>query len=176
MLFTFFITECRDKTYEIIKFHDVCDSSIFIWENNSSASQRLLHAGGVCFMNRPLNLGEEVHIRGSPHHLSIENQISIGLTNQDPKTIIGTENKKKASKCELRFFNYCTCTETKHAYKKHCSKEFHIYISLCQNATLSICFNGTRQEYHSYNDVSTVHPLWLVIEPDRTETICISNI
>lgn len=127
-------------------------------------------------MNRPLNLGEEVHIRGSPHHLSSENQIRIGLTNQDPKTIIGTENKKKTSKCELKSFNYCTCTETQHAHKKNCSKEFHFYISLCQEATLSVCFNGTKQEYHSYKDVLTVHPLWLVIKPDGTETIWISNI
>lgn len=127
-------------------------------------------------MNRPLNLGEEVHIRGSPHYLPSENQIRIGLTNQDPKTIIGTENKNKTSKCELKSFNYCTCTETQHGHKKKCSKEFHFYISLCQEATLSICFNGTKQEYHSYNDVSTVHPLWLVIEPDGTETIWISNI
>lgn len=128
-------------------------------------------------MNRPLNLGEEVHIRGSPHYQSIENQISIGLTNQDPKTILGTENKKEASKCELKGFNYCTCSKRKHTYKKHnCSKEFHIYISLCQNATLSICFNGKEQKYHRYTDVLSLRPLWLVIEPDRTETIWISNI
>lgn len=172
----FFIFPEYDDTQSDIRFHDVCDSSVLVWNECTSASHIKVYGGGVCFMNRPMKREEKIHIRGMPHYLGIKNYIKIGLTNRNPDIIRESKNKKEASECRLKTVNYCTCSQSENAIQNYCLKKFHICISLCQNATLLMCFNDNKQEFHSFSDVSQIFPLWLVIEPDEIETIWISNI
>lgn len=127
-------------------------------------------------MSRPMKREEKIHIRGMPHHLGNENYIKIGLTNRNPEKYRELKNKKEASDCTLKTVNYCTCPQSEKKILNHCMKKFHICISLCQNATLLMCFNDTEQEFYRYSNVSPSFPLWLVIEPDEIETMWISNI
>lgn len=86
-----------------IQFHEVCDPGIVLWENFTKATQtpNNLQRDGVCFMNRPMEFKQEVHLYGSMPHKpdksfkEIPTHIKIGLTNIDPAEIHEVKYLKK---------------------------------------------------------------------------------
>lgn len=168
------IEQCTENA-DII-FHDVCDSSISIRDNSTTAIQKTIRSDGVCFVNRPMTPEEEMHIRGKRFnreimHIDREAYLQIGLTNNDPENVRKSVNKRKASGSRLELIN---CIKEKRI--GIFSEEFHLCISLCSEhvCSISICINGT-QYYYKYPEVSIFKPLWLVIEPYDMESIELSN-
>lgn len=135
-----------------------------------------MRSGGVCFINRPLNLEKEIHIRGKLFHREImhldgEAFLQIGLTNNNPEDIRKSVNKKRASGSRFELIN---CIQENGI--GNFSEEFHLCISLCSEhaCSISICINGT-QDYYKFPKVSISKPVWLVIEPYDMESIKLSN-
>lgn len=157
-----------------MKFHDVCDSDIVIMDDETTATQGKLYRSGVCFMNRPLTLKDEIHVHGRPTDLmrhKAHAYVRIGLTNKDPDDIRSSESKMEACGSTLKKVEIFPEDNTEISFE-----EFHLRILLRRNATLSIKLNGTRHFYHSYPEVSTAHPMWLVLQPYGIKSIRISNI
>lgn len=70
-------------------------------DDGTTATQGKLYRSGVCFMNRPLTLKDEVHVHGfcKPTDLIRHKNHSytrIGLTNKDPDEICNSESKMEA--------------------------------------------------------------------------------
>lgn len=158
-----------------MKFHQVYDSCILIGHNHTSAFH-ISSESGLCFMDRPLRLDEKVHIRGIHQacngiHLTIAN---IGLTDINPDTIHESEEKKQIIRDALKPV-YCI---DKHDKQGDCHwwENFHLCITLCPNATLSLCRNDTEEINYHYQTVSDYHPLWLVIELSGFDSIWISHV
>lgn len=165
----------RSNQNDGVKFHDVCDSDIVIMGDGTTATQGKLYRSGVCFMNRPLTLKDEVHVHGfcKPTDLIRHKNHAytrIGLTNKDPDEIRRSESKMEACGSTLEKVEIFQEDNTEISFE-----EFHLSICLRRNATLSIKLNGTRQVHHRYPQVSTAHPLWLVIQPYGIKSIKISN-
>lgn len=165
----------RSNQNDGVKFHDVCDSDIVIMGDGTTATQGKLYRSGVCFMNRPLTLKDEVHVHGfcKPTDLIRHKNHAyarIGLTNKDPDEIRRSESKMEACGSTLEKVEIFQEDNTEISFE-----EFHLSICLRRNATLSIELNGTRQFHHRYPQVSTAHPLWLVIQPYGIKSIKISN-
>lgn len=168
----------RSNRREETIFHDVCDSSIRISDDCTMATQKQLYTGGVCFMNRPMEFGEEVHIRGIYTSLNLKNlreriYLKIGLTNIDPEKIRSSMDKKDDSRSIFKPVN-CIPEEN-----NGISEKFHLLISLCGNTsfvcTLAICLNENQHDELLYSNVSIHDPLWLAIDLDGIETIMISR-
>lgn len=145
-------------------------------DDGTTATQGKLYRSGVCFMNRPLTLKDEVHVHGfcKPTDLIRHKNHSytrIGLTNKDPDEICNSESKMEACGSTLEKVEIFQEENTEISFE-----EFHLSIYLRRNATLSIKLNGTRQFHHRYPQVSTAHPLWLAIQPYGIKSIKISNI
>lgn len=151
-------------------------------------------------MNRPLIIGEKVHIRGMSNcfngyrNYSIFPSIKIGIgkTSIPPETIFCAKDKKIAVMEGLNYVDIprdCTCF-TNRMYPfwgwgfHHCPNDdhqcwgnpFHLCISLCPNGSLFVSCNDTdiNNHYH-YPDVSSNTPLWLVIDTSNVGSIWISN-
>lgn len=168
----------RSNRREETTFHDVCDSGIRISDDCTTATQKELYIGGVCFMNRPMEFEEEVHIRGKYTSLNIKNHterinLKIGLTNRDPEKIRSSMDKKDDSRSDLKTVN-CIPEEN-----NGISEKFHLLISLCRKTsfvcTLAICLNENQQDELVYTNVSIHDPLWLAIDLDGIESIMISR-
>lgn len=168
----------RSNRREETTFHDVCDSSIRISDDCTTATQKELYIGGVCFMNRPMEFEEEVHIRGKYTSLNLKNHterinLKIGLTNRDPEKIRSSMDKKDDSRSDLKTVN-CIPEEN-----NGISEKFHLLISLCRKTsfvcTLAICLNENQQDELVYKNVSIHDPLWLAIDLDGIESIMISR-
>lgn len=141
--------------------------------DGTTATQGKLYRSGVCFMNRPLTLKDEVHVHGFCKPTDLirhKNHARIGLTNKDPDEIRRSESKMEACGSTLEKVEIFQEDNTEISFE-----EFHLSICLRRNATLSIKLNGTRQVHHRYPQVSTAHPLWLVIQPYGIKSIKISN-
>lgn len=172
----FRIKEFNDDIHLIdreIKFHQIHDSSILIQDNFTSACNRSL-TNGLCFMERPLQLQEKVHIRGSYwmyrfglKHLTV---VNIGLTDINPDTIHDSEEKKQIIRDALKPVQFIG----KQDY--HRWGNFHLCITLCPNATLSLCLHDTEELLYHYQTVSDYHPLWLVIELEGCHSMWISHV
>lgn len=145
-------------------------------DDETTATQAKLYRSGVCFMNRPLTLKDEIQIHGKPTDFMRHKdhaEVKIGLTNKDPNKIRSSTSKIEACGSILSKVD-----EDPEHYVEISFNEFHLCISLRRdrNATLSLKLNGTRQFYHSYPNVSTADPMWLVIQPYGIKSIKISNI
>lgn len=170
-------TDRRNRREETT-FHDVCDSSIRISDDCKTATQKQLYTGGVCFMNRPMEFEEEVHIRGKYTSLKLKNlkeriNLKIGLTNINPKNIRSSMDKKNDSRSTFQPVN-CIPEEN-----NGISENFHLRISLSRKTsflcTLAICLNENQQDELLYSKVSIHNPLWLAIDLDGIESIMISR-
>lgn len=147
---------------------------------------------GICLMNRPLKIGEKVHLRGIfdcyTYGYSYKT-LKIGITSIPPETIFGTKDIKKA----VMKGSYCVdvprCTEVYHQLRRcrchhHCpdcdhlclGHLIHLCISLCPNGSLLVRYNETdKKDHYRYPEVSSNTPLWLVIEPSNVGSIWVSH-
>lgn len=81
-----------------------------ISDDRATAPQTEMYTGGVCFMNWPMQFGEEVHIRREHSSLNLKDfkdkiNLEIGLTEIDPDEIRSSINKKDASRSTFRLLN-----------------------------------------------------------------------
>lgn len=170
-----FFAEFNDDIHLIdreIKFHQIYDSSILIQDNFTSACNRSF-TSGLCFMERPLQLQEKVHIRGLHWKYLIKQLtvVNIGLTDINPDTIHESEEKKQIIRDALKPVQYIDKQEDYYHWAI-----FHLCITLCPNATLSFCLKDTEEFKYHYQTVSDYHPLWLVIDLNGLDSIWISHV
>lgn len=139
------------------------------------ATQAEMYTGGVCFMNHPMEFGEEVHIRGKHTSLELRQKqiLEIGLTKINPKQIRSSVNKKDASRSTFKIVN-CIPNEN-----EGISENFHLCISLRQKTsrlcTLEICLNEDQYDQLLYSKASIHDCLWLAIDPHGIKSIMISH-
>lgn len=165
----------RDSGMGQIRFHEVCDQGIILYDNFTRAKRSRHNEDGICFMNRPMKLDEKVHIYGltssycNAPFKGIRAKIRIGLTNTDPEQYRKPVYEMKDCSRELKEF-VCFSKDDK------AGDFFHISICLCPDATLSICINEAQNYFYKYEGISPLYPIWLVIEPFEISPIRISEI
>lgn len=74
-------------------------------DDETTATQGKLYRSGVCFMNRPLTLKDEIHVHGRPTDLMRHKDhayVRRGLTNKDPDDIRSSESKMEACGSTLK--------------------------------------------------------------------------
>lgn len=128
-------------------------------------------------MNRPMEFGEEVHIRGKHTSLKLKDftehiNLKIGLTEINPAQICFSMNKKDASRSSFKLVN-CVPEENEGT-----SENFHLCMTLCKNESLScalaICLNEEQYEF-TYEEKNNFGRLWLAIDLYGIKSITISN-
>lgn len=162
----------RSIQYTDVIFHDVCDEGITISENGTRATQDILYRGYVCFMNRPLKHGDEVHLRGKhiednlKHHKE-HAHIRIGLTNSAP-----IRNSIKSGIT----FRDVNCVQELCLGKYF--EWFHLRIKLHDSlgCALMTSLNDTERNITIYPTVAAIGPFWLAINPYGIKSTKISNI
>lgn len=164
----------RSFGIKTIRFHEVCDSNIKLYGNFTRATQSRLNEDGMCFMNRPMQLEEKVHIYGltsscvKPTFRETCTKLKIGLTNTDPEEVRDLVQQKQYYVRGLKEVNCTSEKDRKVGF-------FHICIFLSPNATLSLCVNGTQNYSYKNQEISAFCPVWLVIQPYGIRSIGISN-
>lgn len=151
----------RSGKIEHIRFHEICDPEIMMFDNYRTAKQMKPYGGGMFFTNRPLKLEEKIHIRGFSHSKTSLREsrptIKIGLTNTDPEEIREAVQQKKYY---VRGLKEIKCFSDD---DDQTTDFFNIYICLCPNATLSV--NGLQEYFYENQEISCFNSMWLVIEP-----------
>lgn len=161
----------RSIPYTEVKFHDVYDEGINISENGTRATQVYLYRRYVCFMNRPLRPGDEVHLRGEhiEENLKLHREhayIKIGLTNWAPfrNSMEGGIAFQVVNcvqeLCPGRFFDWF---------------HLHIKVQASNECALKTNLNGTERCIYTFQDVSALRPFWLAINPYGIKSIDISS-
>lgn len=156
----------RSGEIEQIRFHEICDPEIMMFDNYRTAKQKKPYGGGMFFTNRPLKLEETIHIRGYIYsETSLRESrptIKIGLTNTDPEEIREAVQQKKYNVRGLKEIKcFSDDDQTTHF--------FTIHICLCPNATLSV--NGLQEYFYENQEISSFKSIWLVIEPNGIDAI-----
>lgn len=177
---------------EDIRFHSAHGSDISLLHNDTLAIRRRMTENGICLMNRPLKIGEKVHLRGIfdcyTYGYSYKT-LKIGITSIPPETIFGTKDIKKAVMKGSYYVDVPRCTEVYHQLRRcrchhHCpdcdhlclGHLIHLCISLCPNGSLLVRYNETdKKDHYRYPEVSSNTPLWLVIEPSNVGSIWVSH-
>lgn len=167
---------------EDIKFHSFHDSDILLKENGTLAIRHCLGGDGICLTNRPLKIGEKIHIRivvWSFHNYSTVyshfNSINIGTTSIPPERIFDAKNVKEAIMGRLNYIKPpCQCCN-EGDLNRWFAHPFHICISLCRNGSLLVCCENTQKYYPPYPDDPINTPLWLVIKFNYCGSVWISH-
>lgn len=185
---------------EDIRFHSAHGSDISLLHNDTLAIRRGWTENGICLMNRPLKIGEKVHIRGilncyiDIYGTSIWNHpsLKVSMTSIPPETFFGTNDEKEAVMEGLINVDLPRCIEVHH-HCPHVHHRFHehdhtclghpclghpihLCISLCPNGSVLVRHNETDvKDHYRYPEVSSNTPLWLVIKPSNVGSIWISH-
>lgn len=129
-------------------------------------------------MNRPMEFGEEVHIRGEYTSLNLKDfkeqiNLEIGLTEIDPDQYRSSMNKKEASRSTFKLVN-CIPEEDEGP-----SESFHLRLSLrVKNESmcgLEIRLNEDQPVQFLYSKVPSNGSLWLAIDLYGIKSIIISQ-
>lgn len=129
-------------------------------------------------MNRPMEFGEDVHIRGKHTALKLKDftehiHLEIGLTEIDPDQIRSSMNKKDASRRTFKLVN-CVTEENEGT-----SENFHLRMTLCKKKSflcaLAICLNEDQYDELPYKKKTNFGRLWLAIDLHGIKSITISN-
>lgn len=117
---------------------------------------------GICFTNRPLQIGETIYLRVAETHAKWSSSMDFGVTNTNPsdkKYISFVRNVEKSEQLNyLPDYNDVLC------------------FTLNSNATLSYSVNDIIQRTLSLKKVSINDPVWLCFELfGKTRAIEISN-
>lgn len=126
-----------------------------------------MDTNGVCFTNRPINVGEKIYLRIAETHAYWSSSMDFGLTNKDPNNISVPPTKSIANvreeKIDVGFdilpdFNDVLC------------------FTLNGNKTLSLSINDIEQPARKLSYVSVNNPVWLSFDLwGRTRAIEISS-
>lgn len=152
---------------EDIKFHPAHDSNILLNDNGTLAIRVWTQGNGICFMDRPLKIGEKVQIRGAinwfkTYQLTFT-PLKIGVTNIHPETMSAAKYREIAVMGRLHNINIQWYCWTKYRYWY--GYPFHLCISLCPNGSLLVSCNLTDKEDRYANpEVSINAQLWLVFK------------
>lgn len=160
----------RSIPYTEVKFHNVYDEGINISENGTRATPKSLYKGYVCFMNRPLGPGDEVHLHGVHDKEKLMRHrehahIKIGLTNSAPfrNSIEGGIAFQVVNcvqeLCPGRFFEWF---------------HLHIMVQASNECALKTNLNDTERCIYTFQNVSALRPFWLAINPYGIKSIDIS--
>lgn len=139
------------QNHDEISFHHWYPSSTVMFEKNTVAFRRWEGKNGVCFMNRPLQRGEEIFV----HRTSLSSKIlKFGLTNRDPETLNWSDEFADLSNVQYH--------EKTWPPKEKC----YIRFSLSGNTSLTVSLDDSQQdlEVFSFENVSSNDPLWLLID------------
>lgn len=123
-------------------------------------------------------LEKEIHIRGmcanySDHFFNSSHNLKIGLTNTNPDKTFRSEDSLdtlNALKTSLKPVA-CKCKTKGWSFEGN----FKFSIKLLENSKLLIKYENAREEYYSFPNVSTIHPIWLVFELLNVSSIWISQ-
>lgn len=164
---------------EDIKFHPAHDSDILLNDNGTLAIKYLTNGNGICFMDRPLKIGEKVQIRGTAYWCTVDHSIispfKIGVTNIHPETMFAAKYREKAAVMgRLHNVNiqwYCGAKNKYwHGYP------YHLCISLCPNGSLLVSCNLTdKKDRYANPEVSINAQLWLVFKLIGNGSVWISK-
>lgn len=155
---------------EDIKFHPAHDSDILLNDNGTLAIKYLTNGNGICFMDRPLKIGEKVQIRGTAYWYTVDHSIfspfKIGVTNIHPETMFAAKYREKAAvmgrlhNVKIQSLWYCGAK-----YKYWHGYPYHLCISLCPNGSLLVSCNLTdKKDRYANPEVSINAQLWLVFK------------
>lgn len=152
---------------EDIKIHPAHDSDILLKDNGTLAIKNFKQGNGICFMDRPLKIGEKVQIRGAIYGFNVYHllltPLKIGVTNINPETMFAAKYREKAVMGRLHIVNIPRNCGTK--YKYWYGYPFHLCISLCPNGSLLVSCNLTdKKDRYANPEVSINAQLWLVFE------------
>lgn len=129
-------------------------------------------------MNRPMEFGEEVHIRGKHTSLNLKDfkekiNLEIGLTEIDPDQIRSSMNKKDAS---MSKFNRVNCIPEEN---EGSSENFHLRLFLryknASHCRLEIRLIEDQPVQFLYSNVPISGSLWLAIDLYGIKSINISH-
>lgn len=141
-----------------------------------------MRGDGICLTNRPLKIGEKIHIRivvwTFLHYSTVYshfNSINIGTTSIPPERIVDAKNVKEAIMGRLNYIKppFQCCNEGE--LNRWFAHPFHICISLCRNGSVLVCCENTQRYYPPYPDDPINTPLWLVIELNYCGSVWISH-
>lgn len=153
---------------EEIGIHSVRDSNISLLHNNTIARKiNGMDTNGVCFTNRPINVGEKIYLRIAETHAYWSSSMDFGLTNEDPNNISVPPTKSiydvRKNIVDVGFdilpdFNDVLC------------------FTLNTNNTLSFSINDIEQPARNLGYVSVNNPVWLSFDLyGRTRAVEISS-
>lgn len=170
-----FFSECDTGKvigYTNIGFHNVHDKNISLLHDNTIA--RKINGedrNGICFMDRPMRLGEKIYIRIAEIHPKWSSSMDFGLTSTNPNNISFSErdclwsHRKTITDREFNYlpdYNDVLCISLK--------ENTGIFSS---SLVLSFSINEIRQPDQ---DVSISRPIWLVFDLyGKTRAIEISS-
>lgn len=149
--------------YQTIKFHDFCSRGILIKENGTRAApKKLFQYDSICFMNRPMLVGEKVYIRGKHDIHTLMNNINhaylrIGLTNIKPSELTENINLEKVS-----------CIQEQN---NELLNEFVICVTLCPTRICTLLIEKKWEYRYTFPEASIDFPLWLAIGPYGIKSI-----
>ena len=141
----------QNHEHDEISFHYWYPSSIVMFEKNTVAFRRWEGKNGVCFMNRPLQRGEEILV----HRTSLSSKIlKFGLTNRDPETLNWSDDFADLSNVQY------------HEKTWSPNEKCYIRFSLSGNTSLTVSLDDSQQDLQvfSFENVSANVPLWLLID------------
>lgn len=138
---------------EEIGFHSVHDLNIALVHNNTIA--RKIDGEdrtGVCFTDRPINIGENIYLRIAETHAYWSSSMDFGVTNKDPNDI-----SVSSADCIKKFRK----VNTSIGFDYLPNFNDVLCFTLNENNTLSFSINDIEQPQRNLNFVSVKYPVWL---------------
>lgn len=142
--------------FKEIGIHKVHHPNIILLHNDTIArkkDEKLHH--GICFSNRPLEIGEKVYVRIAETCAWWSSSVDFGLTNTDP-----------ARNTEMPMYTLVGIAESKVIKQLQILPAINNVICMCINndATISCSMNDKMQFTEKLTHVSVNDPIWLVID------------
>lgn len=153
---------------EEIGFHPVHDLNISLLHNNTIA--RKIDGEdltGVCFTDRPINIGENIYLRIAETHAYWSSSMDFGVTNKDPNDISVSSTECITALREVK---------TDEGFDYLPDYNDVLCFTLNKNDTLSFSINDIEQPQQNLNFVSVNLPVWLSFDLwGKTRAIEISS-
>lgn len=122
---------------------------------------------GICFTNRPLQIGETIYLRVAETHAKWSCSMDFGVTNTNPSDMVFHQTK---------YIFLVRKVETSKLLNYLPGYNDVLCFTLNSNATLSYSVNDIIQRTLSLEKVSIKDPVWLCFELcGKTRAIEISN-
>lgn len=141
---------------EITAFHKIHDPNIYLLNKNTIARKINRVKNGVCFINRPLVVGEKIYIRVAESHAGLSNSINFALTNTIPI---------KESKLSVSSFAGFPTERRDIEVLKHVPNLNDVCcICVYRDGKISFSINGNHHFDKKVTKILTYRPMWLVLD------------